>query len=391
MSRPVYLDNNATTSLLPGVRDAMAPFLGGQFGNPLTAHRFGEAPRGAVEAARRSVREVLGDRGEEFRVVFCSGASEALNHAVKGLAFAALEGGRAGARKRIVIGGIEHYAVHKPATWLADRFGFEVVTVPPDRDGVVTLERLDAEVRADDTLLVALHWANNEIGTLQPVEALGALCRDRGVPFLCDTVQVIGKLDASGACSFSDLLALSAHKFHGPKGAGALLVRDGLALDPLVHGATQEGGERGGTHNVAGIVGLGAAAAHAAAHWRTESERLSGLRDALFRDLERDVDGVHWNGRGAPLLPNTLNVSFDGCPSSVLCEEMDRRGFAISAGAACHSGRVKPSRNLTAMGLSPARATTSVRIALGSETSAHDVHAAATALRESVAKVRASL
>ncbi len=389
--RPVYLDNNATTTLLPEVLDAMDPFLAGQFGNPMTSHRFGEAPRTAVDAARTAVRRLLGDENEDFRVIFCSGASEALNHAIKGLAFASLENGRAGTRKRIVIGGIEHYASRRPAEWLADRFGFEVIEVPPDTDGVISAEAFLAASDPCTTLAASLHWANNELGTIQPVEEVGRACRARGVPFVCDTVQMIGKADATGAASFSDLITLSAHKFHGPKGAGALLVRGDLGLDPLVHAADQEGGERGGTHNVAGIAGLGAAAQHAATNWRRDSERLRELRDGLFASLAALIDGMHWNGQGAALLPNTLNVSFESCPSHLLCEEMDRRGFAISAGAACESGRVAPSHNLEAMGLPPARSTTSVRISLGAETTAHDMAAATPAFVEAVAAVRAAI
>ncbi len=398
--RPVYLDHNATTPIAADVLVAMDPYLKGQYGNPLTAHRFGDGPRGGIEAARQEVRALLGAQDGGFRVLFNSGASEGLNHAIKGLAFASLVNGAPGERRRIVLGGIEHYAVTEPVRWLSTRFGFETVVVPPAENGVVPSDAL-LDAVDDHTLLATLHWANNELGTVQPVEAVGRGCRERGVPFVCDAVQIAGKLDASSAASFADVVALSAHKLYGPKGAGALLVRDGIELAPLVHGAQQEGSERGGTHNVAGIVGLGAAAELARTGWRAEAERVTTLRDALAEAILSRIasaewngaawNGAAWNGAGAQLLPNTLNVSFDGCPAHLLCEELDRRGFAISAGAACLSGEIKPSANLLALGLSRSRASTSVRISLGHDTSAHDVRAASDAFVEAVARVRAAV
>jgi len=388
--RPVYLDHNATTPLASDVLAAMRPYLGGQYGNPLTSHRFGEAPAAVVQAARDDVLALLGAASGGFRVLFNSGATEGLNHAIKGIAFASLEGGRAGARNRIVIGGLEHYAVAKPAAWLAGHFGFEVVVVPPGRDGVVPADDFLAAVDADTTLVASLHWANNELGTLQPVEDVGRGCRERGVPFVCDAVQVVGKSDAAAAASFADVVALSAHKFYGPKGVGALLVRDGVALEPLLHGAQQEDGLRGGTHNVPGIAGIGAAARAAREGWRREAERVGALRDTLWVGVHERIEGAHWNGGRANVLPNTLNLSFEGCPSNDVCDAMDERGFAISAGAACRSGAVSPSKNLLAMGLSEGRAVTSVRVSLGHDTAAHHVTAAIDAFAETVRDVRAS-
>jgi len=387
--RPVYLDHNATTPLSPGVAEVMTPYFGGQFGNPLTAHRWGEGPRLAVAAARDAVGALLG-ANDGFRVVFNSGATEGLNQAIKGIAFASMHEGRPGPKRRIVIGGLEHYAVSAPAQWLADTFGFELVQVPPGRDGVVTAEAFDDALDAETTLLASMHWANNEIGTLQPVEAVGRRCREIGVPFVCDAVQVIGKADSASAGAFADVVALSAHKFYGPKGAGALLVRDGVDLVPLQHGAQQENGLRGGTHNVAGIVGLGFAANEARAGWRKESARVSVLRDALWDGIRERIVGAHWNGGRAEVLPNTLNVSLEGCPSTPLCAEMDQRGFAISAGAACNSGITKPSKNLLAMGLPEGRALTSVRISLGHDTTAIDVRASIDAFADAVQTVRAA-
>lgn len=388
--RPVYLDHNATTPLAPEVRSAMEPYLEGQYGNPLTTHRFGASPRAAVEAARESVADLLGATLADCDVVFCSGGTEALNHAVKGLVLRTLESGRPGARRRIVIGGIEHYAVARSARWLAERFGFEVVEVAPGREGVVDVASFVAELDRETCVLAALQWANNEVGSIQPVREVGRLCREMGVPLVCDAVQAAGKVDLSEAFGCADAWAFSAHKLHGPKGVGALVLRKGLELDPILHGATQEGGRRGGTHNVPGIVGLAAAARTARKRVASEGPRLAQLRDALW-SIVHEIDGAAWNGQGAALLPNTLNLSFDGCPSQALCDEMDRRGFAISAGAACRSGDPSPSHTILAMGLSESRGLTSVRVSLGSETTRHDVLAAGDAFEECVRKLRGSL
>lgn len=390
--RPIYLDHNATTPLAPEALAAMDPYLRGQFGNPLTSHRFGAAPRHAVEQARADVLSLVGPRAAEtYDLTFGSGGTEALNHAVKGIAFRSLENGRAGARRRIVIGAMEHYAVAGSARWLAERFGFEVVEVAPGRDGVVPVDGFVEALDKKGTLLASLQWANNEIGTLQPVREVGRLCREQGIPFVVDTVQCPGKVDLSAAPDVADAVAFSAHKLYGPKGVGALAARKGLALDVLLHGATQEGGRRGGTHNVASIVGFGAAARMAREHLAHEAPRLAQLRDQLWAAIAAKVDRVHWNGRGAPLLPNTLNVSFEGCPSHALAEEMDRRDVAISQGAACRSGAVTPSHTLQVMGVGESRSTTSVRISLGHATTSHDVQAVAEAFAEAVRKVRGAL
>jgi cysteine desulfurase len=389
--RPVYLDHNATTPLSPEVRAAMEPYLEGQYGNPLTSHRFGGPPRAAVDQAREEMALLLGTTVTECDVVFDSGGTEALNHAVKGTAFRCLENGRAGVRRRIVLGALEHYAVAKSAAWLAERFGFELVEVHPGRDGVVAVDAFVAELDTATTALAALQWANNEVGAIQPIREIGRVCRELGIPLVCDAVQAAGKLDLSGALGAADALAFSAHKLYGPKGVGALVLRKGFEIETLVHGAGQEGGRRGGTHNVAGIVGLAAAARTARVRLAQEAPRLATLRDELWHQLHAKVDGVSWNGQGAPLLPNTLNVSFEGCPSQEMCDEMDRRGFAVSAGAACRSGDPKPSHTILAMGHSESRGLTSVRISLGHQTTKHDVLAAADAFGDAARAIRGSL
>lgn len=388
--QPVYLDHNATTPLSGTVRNAMEPYLEGQYGNPLTSHVFGAAPRAAIDAARADVLRRFGADSAEFSVVFGGGGTEALNHALKGLAFGALENGRAGARRRIVIGATEHYAVKRASRWLADTFGFEVVSIAPDASGVVPARAFLEQVEPGATLAAALHWANNETGTIEPVEETGAACRERGVPFVCDAVQVVGKLPLDGAAKFSDFVVIGAHKFYGPKGVGALLARRAHPLVPLIHGASQEESQRAGTHNVAGIVGLAVALNRADGERVKEVPRLARLRDLLWKQIHESIDGAHWNGQGGPTLPNTLNLSFDGCPSFLLCQAMDRLGFAISGGAACLSGKVEPSANLLAMGLPESRARTSVRVSLGHATSDHAVRSAGEAFARAVAVVRRS-
>ncbi len=387
----VYLDYNATTPLCAEALAAMEPFLREEFGNPLTSHRYGDAPRAGVDAARRAMAALVGADADDgaCRVVFDSGGSEALNHALKGIAFRALDG-RDGAGRRIVLGGIEHVAVDKAVDWLGERFGFEIVRVAPDPTGVVPATEFAAAVDAGDTVLATLHWANNELGTLQPVADVGRHCRAHGVPFVVDAVQAAGKVDLRGALDVADAVAFSGHKLYGPKGVGALILRPELELDPLVHGAQQEGGQRGGTHNAAGIVGLGAAARVVLERLPTEVPRLAALRDDLWRRIDSAIEGAVRNGAGAPVLPNTLNVSLPGCSSPSVCDAMSARGFAISAGAACRSGEVTPSRNLLALGASAERARSSVRISVGHATSTGDVGAAAAALAAVVAAERAA-
>lgn len=384
-----YFDYNATTPLGGDARRAMEPYLEGQYGNPMTSHRFGEAPRAAIAAAREDVLDCLGTDAATSRVVLNGGATEGLNHALKGIALRAWRGGRPGPRRRIVLGAIEHVGVKRPAQWLAERFGFETVVVPVDSTGVIDVDRFLEALDPDRTAVAALHWANNEVGTIQPVGELGSACRERGIPFLCDAVQVVGKLDLGSTMEFCDAVALSAHKFYGPKGTGALVLRREVELDPLLHGATQEDGLRAGTHAVANIVGQGVAARRATEQRPHEAPRVERLRNLLWSRIEDQVDEVHWNGRGAPLLVGTLNMSFLGCPSSELCDELDRRGFAISAGAACRSGDPRPSENLMAMGLGEARALSSVRVSLGHGTSEDQVRELADALADVVRLLRA--
>lgn len=386
-----YFDYNATTPLGGEARRAMEPYLEGQYGNPMTSHRFGEAPRAAIDAARDDVLHALGASTDTASVILNGGATEGLNHALKGLALRDWHGGTPGPRRRLVYGAIEHYAVKAPAHWLAERFGFEEVVIPVDSTGRIDVDAFLTALDPDTTAWASLHWANNEVGTLQPVREIGAACRERGIPFVCDAVQVLGKLDVSAAMEVSDVVALSAHKFYGPKGTGALAIRADLELDPLLHGATQEEGRRAGTHAVANIVAQGVAARRAADQWQGEAPRLERLRDLLWRELETSVPDVHWNGQGAALLPNTLNVSFPGCASADLCDEADRRGFAISAGFACRAAEPTPSKNLMAMGVGRARASSSVRISLGHGTTEVQVRELASALTEIASGLRARL
>ncbi len=362
--RPIYLDHAATTPLAPEVAEAMAPFLAGSFGNASSVHPLGEAARAAVEDARRKVAHVLGCTAR--RIVFTGSGSEADNLAVKGAARARRDRGR-----HLVTSGIEHPAVLEACRALAAD-GFELTVVPPEPDGRVAPERILAALR-DDTILVSLMLVNNEVGTIQPVAELAAAARARGVLVHTDAVQALGRLPLDVEALGVDLLTVSAHKVHGPKGVGALHVHAGVELAPLVHGGGQERGLRSGTENVAGLVGFGKACELVARGLATgEPARLARLRDRLEAGLCRLVPGARRNGT-AERVGTTLDLTLPGIRGESLVLSAGRRGVHFSAGSACHSGDPEPSRTLLAMGLSPEEAHCSIRLSLGAGQSEADV------------------
>jgi len=366
----IYLDHNATAPLDPEVLDAMMPFLVSHHGNAISGHSFGRLAGQALETAREQVADLLDASPDEL--VFNSGGSEGLNHAIKGLVFA-----RKGGPRRILFGATEHHAVEDATRW-CERFGIMAEPLPVDRHGIITPEALIRALKMGPALLVAVMWANNEVGSLQPIAALSEICRQEGISLLCDAVQAAGKVPVSSRGL--DLLAISGHKLYGPKGVGALFVRRGLVLEPLIHGASQEAGRRAGTHAVAQIVGLGAAAALASRTLAEEGIRQGMLRDAFEAVLLKHVPGTHVHGKQAPRLPNTSCLSFDGIVAWELQEALDAEGVAISAGAACRSGLPKPSPVLKAMGVNDALANGGVRFSLGRHTTEAD-------MREVVARV----
>ncbi len=352
MNAPLYLDANATTPADPAVVAAMLPYFTEDYGNPAArAHAYGWAADEAVGRAREQTGALLGLPPE--RIVFTSGATEALNMALKGLA-----GGRPGAH--IVTTAIEHAAVLETCRAL-EREGAAVTYVPPEPDGAVRAEAV-AEALRPETVLVAVMWANNETGVLQPVAEIAEVARRRRVRFLVDAAQAAGKVPVDAA--LADLLVCAAHKFHGPKGVGALAFGRPLRLRPLLDGGGQEGGLRGGTLNVPGIVGMGAAAERAAAALAAgEPARQAAARDRLEAALCACRPAARVNGAAAPRLPQTLSITFPGVPAAALMAAA--RTLAFSAGSACSSGAGRPSHVLRAMGLSDADALATIRLSFG--------------------------
>jgi cysteine desulfurase len=375
----IYLDHAATTPIDPGVLEAMRPYLEAEYGNPSSMHAQGRAARKAVETAREQVAQALGVTPLE--VLFTSGGTESDNQAVKGIAWAAREAGRGA---HIVTTAIEHHAVIESCEWLAKHAGFEVEVVPPEPDGVIDPERLLAAVR-QDTVLVSVMAANNELGTVQPLSVIGPALRSRGVPLHTDAVQAFGRAALSLDEWGIGALALSAHKFNGPKGVGVLMLRRDLDAQPLLHGGQQERGVRSGTLNTAGIVGCGAAVELTAWTAGTEIPRLRRLRDQLLRGLLA-VGGVTLNGSALARLPHNAHVAIEGCDAEALLVALDAEGVAVSTGSACQSGAVGPSHVLTAIDAPLDRA--HLRFTCGRTTSEADIEDAAAAFTGCVTRLR---
>ena len=362
-ARRVYLDNNATTPLDEAVRKTMLPFLDLQQGNPSSIHQAGKEARDAVEDARRRVARLINARPRS--IIFTGGGSESDNLALKGIAFSKRDG-----RNHIITTRIEHPAVLKAAAFL-ERSGFDVTCLEPDGQGTIAPDVLADAIR-EETLLVSIMMANNEVGTIQPIADLCAIAHDRGVLFHTDAVQAAGKIliDVDGLGV--DLLSLSAHKFHGPKGIGALFVRKGIELEPLIHGGMQEGGRRAGTHNVPAIMGMGKAAELALEATRDTSGIIE-LRNRLEQAIRNRIPGAILNGHPVARLPNTLNLTLPGLRGESLVLALDRYGVSISSGSACKSGSPEPTHVLLAMGRSEEEAHCSVRFSLGRSTTGPDI------------------
>lgn len=374
--RRVYLDHNATTPLAPEVRAAMLPFLEAEFGNASSIHSFGQRARAAVEQARAQVAALIG--AHEKEVVFTSGGTEADNMAIQGIV-----GASDRPRKHIITSQLEHHAVLNTCQALEAQ-GVEVSYLPVGNAGVVDPDDVRRAIRPDTVLITIMH-ANNELGTFQPVAEIARLARApesgaHGIPFHTDAVQSVGKLPVDIRALGVDLLALSAHKIYGPKGVGALYIRRGTRLRPLLFGGHHERDRRPGTENVAGIVGLGAAAELARAHLAEEAARLSGLRDELEARILARVPSCGVNGDRARRVPNTTNIHFDYVEGEALVIALDLKGVACSTGAACSAGAVEPSHVLTAIGLPPEQARASLRFSLGRATTREDIEYAADVL-----------
>ena len=379
----VYLDYAATTPVDPRVLEAMLPYFTERPGNASSMHAFGQDARAAVDRARVEVASLLGARPGE--IVFTSGATEADNLAVIGVALAPSAQGGAAPGHHVITSAIEHHAIHEACHFLKER-GYEITAVRVGASGIVDPDDVRRAVRPD-TSLISIMAANNEIGTLQPVAEIGAIAREHGIPFHSDATQWVGALPARVDDLRVDLLSLSGHKRYGPKGVGALYVRTGTPLVPLQRGGGHERGRRGGTENVPGIVGLGEALRIAGAEMDDEGERLTALRDRLTAGALA-IPGVVLNGDSARRLPNNVNLSVEGTDSQSLVIALDLRGVAVSAGSACSSGTLEASHVLTALGVPPERAASAVRQTLGRPSTAADVDAALETLRGVVTQLR---
>ena len=380
MSARIYFDHAATTPLDPRVADAMRPFLEECFGNPSSVYQEGRAARRAVDEARDQIAQLLGAESPR-EIVFTSGGSEADNLALKGVAWASMDRGR-----HVVTTAVEHHAVLESARFL-ERCGFRVTYVKPDRFGVIHPEAVE-EALTDETILVSVMHANNETGTIQPVREIAAVARARGIPFHTDAVQTAGQLRIDVNELGCDLLSLSAHKFYGPKGVGALYVRRGTPIVPLIHGGAQEGERRAGTEFVAGIAGMAKALELSLAEAEERAARVRGLRDRLEAGLTARIPGVFVNGHPTLRLPGHLNLCIEGVDAESLLLNLDMAGICASSGSACASGSIKPSHVLLAMGLPRELASNSLRLTLGKGNTEHEVDRAVKVLTALVERLR---
>jgi cysteine desulfurase len=364
MMNRIYLDHAATTAVSPEVLREMLPFMTECFGNAASIHGTGREAHRALDRARKQIAAVLGAQPQE--IYFTSGGSESDNWAVKGVAWAAR-----GRGKHVITSAVEHHAVLNACAWL-EGMGFEVTRLPVDALGRVDPDSVARAVRPD-TVLISVMTANNEIGTLQPIREIGEIARSRGVPFHTDAVQAAGHIPVNVEELQVDLLSLSAHKFHGPKGVGVLYVRRGTKLDSLIHGGAQERGLRAGTPNVPGAVGLAKALDLAAASLPESADRVRALRDQLIREIRARIPDAVLNGDPERRLPGNVHFSFPGVDGEALLLRLDLAGIACSGGSACTSGAQEPSHVLAAIGQAPDLAKGGLRMTLGEENTPEEI------------------
>ena len=363
--RGIYLDHSATTPVRPEVLEAMLPFLREHHGNAGSLHRFGRNCRRAVETAREQVAALI--NAEPREILFTSGGTESDNLAIRGIVEA-----RDGAAKRMVTTAVEHHAVLHTGESLARTNRVDLQIVGVDRGGLVDPDAVEA-LLGDETVLVSVMHANNETGVVQPLERIGALCRERGIPFHSDTVQSVGKLPLDVRKLPLDLAAISGHKLYGPKGIGALFVRSGTGIEPQAVGGAQERGRRAGTENVAGIVGLGRACELLSGELQSTSKQMEVLRDRLQEGVLATVPDAGINGSTAHRLPNSLNMAFNDLDGERMMFALDQEGIAVSTGSACTAGSLDPSHVLLAMGQSHEHASSAIRFSLGRDNTEEEI------------------
>ena len=376
----IYLDHAATTYVDEEVLAEMMPYFSEKFGNASSIHSFGREAAKAVDSARKRVAARLNCKPSE--IYFTSGGTESDNWAIKGIAHASRDKGR-----HIVTSAIEHHAVLHACQQL-EKDGWEVTYVGVDSDGIIKLDELKAAVRPD-TVLVTVMYANNEVGSIQPISEIGAFCRERRIPFHTDAVQAAGSLPIDVQAQNIDLLSLSAHKFYGPKGIGLLYVRNGLRIDKHIIGGAQERAMRGGTTNTPGIVGLAKAFDLACEHMEENAARLSAMRDRLIERIEAEIPYVRLNGHRTQRLPNNVNFSFEYIEGEGILLRMDLAGITVSSGSACTSGSLDPSHVLLAMGVPVEIAHGSIRFTFGKRNTMDDVEYVADKLKQIIETLRA--
>ncbi|MFA6141949.1 MAG: cysteine desulfurase NifS [Candidatus Omnitrophota bacterium] len=363
--RKVYLDNNATTKMREEVLGAMLPYYKDIYGNASSVHGFGRAARQAIDQARQNVASLLGASSQE-EIIFTGSGTEADNLAVKGVAHALKAKGN-----HIITSSIEHHAVLNVCKFL-EKEGCKVTCLKVDKYGIIDPEDLKKAI-TDKTILISIMYANNEVGTIEPIEEAAKIAKGKGICFHTDAVQAVGKVPLEVKNSNIDLLSMSAHKIYGPKGVGALYIRKGTKISPQMQGGHHEMGKRAGTENVAGIVGLGEAARLAKKETLIENKDLTALRDYLYKGIISRIESVRLNGHPEKRLPNTLNVGFKYLEGESIVLNLDMEGIAVSTGSACTSGSLEPSHVLTAMGVDPAETQGSIRFSLGRDNTKEDM------------------
>jgi len=364
MRKKIYMDYAATTPVDPRVVKAMLPYFSEKFGNTMSLHSFGQEAKEALEESREAVANLLGAKPQE--IIFTGSATESNNLALKGIALANRDRGR-----HIIISPIEHACVMESSKWLESQ-GFEITRLKVDKYGLVSPDDIRKAIKKE-TILVSIMHANNEIGTIEPIEEIGKICQEKGVYFHTDAAQSFGKILIDVNKMNIDLLTASSHKMYGPKGAAALFIRKGTKIEPLIHGGGHESGLRSSTVNVAAIVGFAEAARICEREMKKEAQREIKLRDKLINGVLKKIEGSHLNGEPKKRLPNNINFSFPGIEGESLIMQLDFLGIAASTGSACSSEKLEPSHVLLAIGLKPEQAHGSLRLSLGRWTKEKDI------------------
>ncbi|AXV39278.1 cysteine desulfurase NifS [Methanobacterium sp. BAmetb5] len=374
-----YMDHSATSPVNPEVLEAMLPYFTESFGNASTLYALGREARTAMENGRKQVASLIGAKPEE--VYFTSGGTESDNIAIKGTASKLKNKGN-----HIITSGIEHPAVEETCKYL-EKNGYQVTYLPVGEEGIVKVSDVEAAITPETILITVMH-ANNEIGTIQPIKEIGALAREKGIYFHTDAVQSVGKIPVNVGDMNVDMLSISAHKLYGPKGIGALYIRKGVRIDPLLHGGGHERGMRPGTENIPGIVGLGKACQIAEDNLEKNMEYVSSLRDRLIQGVLGNIEQSYLNGHPTKRLPNNANFRFTGIEGESLVLQLDAKGINASTGSACSSKKLEPSHVLMAIGLKEVDAHGSLRISLGTENTPQDIDYTIDAIDEVVERLR---